>query len=99
MLFARQAGFDREADEAFQASLAMARSQQARWFELRTARGYADFLVHRGRTDEARDLLRPILGWFTEGRSTIDYVYAETLLKNLDGDQGLGTRERDSGPG
>ena len=84
-LFARLPGQDREADEAFREALAISRAQKARWFELRSARGYADFLVNRKRTDEARDLLRPVLAWFTEGRSTIDYVYAEALLKNLEG--------------
>jgi tetratricopeptide (TPR) repeat protein len=84
-LYARQRGADGRADESFRRALAIARAQGAHWFELRSARGYADFLVQRGRGDEARDLLRPVLGWFTEGRSTVDYVYADALLKSLEG--------------
>jgi tRNA A-37 threonylcarbamoyl transferase component Bud32/tetratricopeptide (TPR) repeat protein len=86
-LLARLAGRDRQADDAFREALTIARAQKAHWFELRTARGYADFLVDRGRADEARDLLGPVLAWFSEGRSTIDYVYAETLLKSLERDE------------
>ena len=62
--FARLPGQDREADEAFREALAISRAQKARWFELRSARGYADFLVNRRRTDEARDLLA-VLAWFS----------------------------------
>ncbi len=65
---------------------ALERSQQqgARWLELRAARGYAHHLVEHGRPAEARDLLQPILSWFTEGRDTMDYLYAEGLLRTLD---------------
>jgi len=47
-------------------------------------RAYADFLVHADRPVEARDVLQPTLAWFNEGRDTMDYVYAETLLRTLD---------------
>ena len=49
------------------------------------AGGMGDFLVNRERPGEARDVLAPVLAWFSEGHSTIDYVYAETLLKSIDG--------------
>ena len=49
--------------------------------ELRAARGYASFLVGVGRGPEARDVLQ-ICDWFTEGRSTQDFVYAEGLLQH-----------------
>ena len=58
--------------------------QGARWLELRAARGYAHHLVEHGRAAEARDLLQPIVAWFTEGRETMDYLYAEGLLRTLD---------------
>ena len=41
-------------------------------------------LIEQGRPTEARDLLQPILAWFTEGRDTMDYLYAEGLLRTLD---------------
>ena len=58
------------------------RGQGARALELRAARGYASFLVGVGRSAEARDVLQ-VCGWFTEGRSTLDFVYAEALLQTL----------------
>jgi serine/threonine protein kinase/tetratricopeptide (TPR) repeat protein len=73
-----------DAERAFQNGVAIARRQGARWLELRAARAYADFLVHADRPVEARDVLQPTLAWFNEGRDTMDYVYAETLLRTLD---------------
>jgi predicted ATPase len=72
------------AERAYHDSLATARRQGARWFELRAARAYAHYLVERGRSSEARDLLTPVLQWFTEGKDTMDYLYAEGLLKTLE---------------
>jgi adenylate cyclase len=72
-------------ERAYKESLAIARRQGARWLELRAARGYARFLLSTGRASTARDILRPICEWFTEGRETLDYIYAEALLRTLDG--------------
>jgi predicted ATPase len=72
-------------ERAYKASLAIARQQGARWLELRGARAYARFLLSVGRATAARDVLRPICEWFTEGKQTLDYVYAEALLRTLDG--------------
>lgn len=72
-------------EQAFKESLSIARQQGARWLELRAARGYARFLLSTGRAAAARDVLRPICEWFSEGRETLDYVYAEALLRTLDG--------------
>jgi hypothetical protein len=83
-VFSRQAGRDVEAEQAFRVSLSIARAQGARWLELRAARAYADFLVNHDRAAEARQVLAPVVAWFTEGRSTMDHIYAETLLKSLD---------------
>jgi ATP/maltotriose-dependent transcriptional regulator MalT len=63
-------------------SLEIARSQGARWFELRSSRGYASYLLGTGRPDEARAALR-ICDGITEGRGTHDFVYAEALLGTL----------------
>jgi tetratricopeptide (TPR) repeat protein len=71
------------AEASFQQALAIARTQGARWHELRAARGYAHHLVVQQRHAEARELLAPVVAWFTEGRETPDYVYAESLLKTL----------------
>ena len=72
------------AERKFQDALQTSRRQGARWLELRAARGYAHHLVEQGRTAEARDLLQPVLSWFTEGRDTMDFLYAEGLLRTLE---------------
>ena len=72
------------AERKFQEALQTSRRQGARWLELRAARGYAHHLVEQGRTAEARDLLQPVLSWFTEGRDTMDFLYAEGLLRTLE---------------
>jgi predicted ATPase len=37
----------------------------------------------QGRQDEARELLAPIYGWFTEGFDTLDLKEAKALLDDL----------------
>ena len=37
----------------------------------------------QGKRDEARDLLAPIYGWFTEGFDTADLQEAKALLEEL----------------
>lgn len=64
-------------------SLEIAREQAARWYQLRSSRGYASFLIQVGRADEARAVLG-ICDAITEGRATHDFVYAEALLRTLD---------------
>ena len=76
-------GADDQAEAQLRAALEIASRQGARWLELRAARGYAHHLVGRGRQDEARAVLAPVVAWFTEGRETMDYLYAEGLLKTL----------------
>jgi hypothetical protein len=71
------------AERAYRESLAVAQSQSARWLELRTARGFATFLLGAGRPAEARAVLQPIVEWFTEGFDTLDYAYSDALLKTL----------------
>jgi len=38
---------------------------------------------HQGKRDEARDLLAPVYGWFTEGFDTLDLKDAKALLDQL----------------
>ena len=75
---------EREAAEtSYLRSLSTAIDTGARWLELRAARGFANHLTAIGRPSEARDLLVPILAAITEGQQTLDYTYAESLLKTL----------------
>ena len=72
-----------EAERSYIASLDQARTQQAKSWELRTAMSYARLLRDQGRVGEARDLLAPIYGWFTEGFDTPDLKEAKALLDQL----------------
>jgi predicted ATPase len=69
---------------AYKESLMIARRQGAKWHELRASRGYARFLLSTGRAAAAKEILQPICEWFTEGRKTLDWIYAEALLRTLD---------------
>ena len=71
-----------DAEPLYRESLAIARRQGATWLELRAARGYASFLIERHRAAEAREALR-ICESIAEGRTTMDYVYADALLRTL----------------
>jgi predicted ATPase len=71
-----------EAEPLYRESIEIARRQGATWLELRAARGYASFLIDRNRGSEAREVLG-ICGSITEGRDTMDYVYADALRRTL----------------
>jgi predicted ATPase len=74
-----------EAAACFQHALAVARRQQAKSLELRAAMSLARLWQQQGRRAEARDLLVPIYGWFTEGFDTADLQDAKVLLEELGG--------------
>ena len=61
----------------------MAREQFAKSFELRAATSLARLWCQHGKVKEARALLAPIYGWFTEGFDTADLKEAEALLDEL----------------
>ena len=63
----------------------MARQQQAKSWELRAAMSLARLWQQQGKRAEARDLLVPIYGWFTEGFETADLQEAKALLEELAG--------------
>jgi class 3 adenylate cyclase/predicted ATPase len=67
----------------FQQSLAIARRQNAKSFELRAATSLARLWRDQGKRDEARELLAPIFGWFTEGFDMTDLIEAETVLEGV----------------
>jgi tetratricopeptide (TPR) repeat protein len=74
------------AERAYIASLDWARTQQAKFWELRTATSYARLLRDQGRAREAYELLAPIYGWFTEGFATKDPKEAKALLEERETD-------------
>jgi predicted ATPase len=67
----------------FQQALATARRQQAKSWELRAAMSLGRLWQHQGKRAEARALLAPIYGWFTEGFDTTDLQEAKALLDEL----------------
>ena len=67
----------------FEQALAVAREQGAKSLELRAAMSMARLWRAQGKRDEARDLLAPVYGWFTEGFDTLDLKEAKTLLEEL----------------
>jgi len=72
-----------KAEACFERALAVARKQQAKSWELRAAMSMARIWRDQGRRDEARDLLAPLFGWFTEGFDTRDLKEAKFLLDEL----------------
>jgi hypothetical protein len=71
------------AEASYRRALTIAREQGAKWLELRASRAYAHYMLKQGRVEEAHQLLEPICAWFTEGTDTVDYLYADGLLKTL----------------
>ena len=70
--------------ELYRKALSIAREQEAKLWELRAAASLAQLRRDQGRRGEARDLLAPIYGWFTEGFDTPDLKEAKALLEELD---------------
>jgi predicted ATPase len=72
-----------KAEAYFERALAVARQQQAKSWELRVAMSMAQLWRDQGKRDEARNLLGPIYGWFTEGFDTLDLKEAKALIDAL----------------
>jgi predicted ATPase len=72
-----------EGESLLHRALAIARQQEAKWFELRAATSLARLLRDQGRRDEARALLHPVYAWFTEGFDTAPLKDAKALLDEL----------------
>jgi predicted ATPase len=77
------AAMEKEAEVCFRKSLDVARGQEARSFELRTAISLGRLLKKRGKSDEAKKLLGDIYSWFTEGFDTPDLKEAKSLIMEL----------------
>ena len=67
----------------FTQAITVARRQNAKSLELRAATGLARFWSTQDKRAEARDLLAPLYGWFTEGFDTPDLKDAKALLDEL----------------
>ena len=72
-----------KAQEHFERALFVARQQQAKSWELRAAMSLARLWRSQGKVQQARELLAPVYGWFTEGHNTLDLKEAKALLEEL----------------
>ena len=69
--------------ESYRQAMMIARRQKAKVFELRSATSLARLWRDQGKRIEARDLLAPIYGWFTEGFDMAILQDAKALLNEL----------------
>ncbi len=72
-----------EAEAAFTGALDTARAQESKALELRAAISLARLWQQQGKRKQARDLLSPVYGWFTEGFDTMDLTEARAVLNDL----------------
>jgi len=83
LTLARPGGDETEAEGWLQRALDVASCQNAKCLELRAAISLARLWRDRGKRREARELLTPVYGWFTEGFDTLDLKQAQTLLTEV----------------
>ena len=72
-----------KAEAYFERALSVARQQQAKSWELRASMSLARLWRAQGKVQQARELLAPVYGWFTEGFDTRDLKDAKALLEEL----------------
>jgi predicted ATPase len=72
-----------KAQAHFERAIAIAGAQKAKSWELRAATSQARLWRDHGKRQQARDLLAPVYGWFTEGFDTADLKEAKALLDEL----------------
>jgi predicted ATPase len=77
-------GHAEAAETLYRKALGIAREQEAKLWELRAAANLARLGRDQGHRREARELLAPVYGWFTEGFDTPDLKDAQALLDALD---------------
>jgi transcriptional regulator with XRE-family HTH domain len=85
LLIARRAD-TADVDACFRQAVEIARGRETKLQELKTATSWARWLAQRGRRDEARDVLAPVYGWFSEGFETQPLCEARKLLGRLGAD-------------
>ncbi len=71
------------AEHFHEEALAIARQLGAKSAEVRAARGLARLWLRQGKVPEARALLAPLVGWFSEGLDTPDLMDAKALLEEI----------------
>jgi predicted ATPase len=76
-------GHSEAAEELYRKALSIAEEQRAGLWRLRAAVSFVRLRRDQGRHGEARNLLTPVYGWFTEGFDTPDLKEAKALLDEL----------------
>jgi predicted ATPase len=72
-----------KAEAYYDTALAIARQQRAKSWELRAAMSMARLWRNQGKPQQARELLAPVFGWFSQGFDTLDLKEAKALLDEL----------------
>jgi tetratricopeptide (TPR) repeat protein len=72
-----------ETRTCFERAIEIARTQGAKWFELRARMSLARLLARQSDREQARTMLAEIYNWFTEGFDTADLKDAKALLDEL----------------
>ena len=70
------------AEDSYHRALAVARQQQAKFWELRAALSLARLWREQGKPQQGRNLLAPVYGWFKEGFDIRDLKEAKALLED-----------------
>jgi predicted ATPase len=83
LLVQQHADHQAEAEHCFHHALDIARTQQAKSFELRAAASLSRLWQQQGKRQEGHALLAPVYAWFTEGFDTADLQEAQALLDVL----------------
>ena len=83
LLLAHDASNAAVAEKSFRIAIEIARKQQAKSWELRTATSLARLLMKQRKRDQARTVLAEIYNWFTEGFDTADLKGAKAMLGEI----------------
>ena len=83
LLLAQEVADVEQADACFRQALDVARRGQAKAWELRAAISLSRLRQQHGKREDARRILAPVYGWFTEGFDTTDLREAKALLEEL----------------
>jgi predicted ATPase/class 3 adenylate cyclase len=83
MLVALPEARSAEAEQCLIEAIALAKKQEAKFWELRAAVALAGLWAKLGRRADASGVLAPVYGWFTEGLDAPELRNANTLLVEL----------------
>ena len=82
-LLLQAAADEHPAEAGFHHALAMARRQQAKWWELRAAMSLSRLWHRQGKRSGAHQLLSAVYRWFSEGFDTADLQQVKALIEEL----------------